>query len=306
MAEVLSPSERLSPTERRIMTELLYNSRQPLSSLAKKMRMSKQLVAYKIKKLVEKGYIKGFITVVDWNRIGYIRGTVNLKLLPMSKQQEEKVLKAILSLGITVLFKCEVEWDLIVGIVAKNIQEFAEKIALLKQILKEKLTNLTCLIHLSSITLCPVTIWEEIGESKIVTYLGPQKKCEEIDGKDRLILSAISINAKDSYMELSKMTGLPPETIRYRLKLLEKRKIIAGYTVSLDPNLENLHLNRIFLSLNMPSEENIKKVTTFLLNLKQIRRVIRVMPDYDIAYDIRVNGGKELRKVKMEVASHVY
>jgi len=74
----------------------------------------------------------------------------------------------------------------------------------------------------------------------------------------------------------------------------------------LGPNLENMHNYRVFVRLNRPSKENIAKLTLFLLNLKQIRRVVSVFGNFDVYYDILVPNGEEHRRVKRQVEQRFY
>lgn len=298
--------ERLTLSDWKILAELLGNSRQPLNAIARKVRISKQMVAYRMDRMAKRGDIDAFIAVVDYSRIGYTKFYLNLNVAPMSKEQEEEAFREILALGVVVLFKCEVEWNLLVGILAKNVRDAAEKNARIRQILKDKLTNASYSIYLGATICYPAVVSRRQDQSKIIASIGNATKPEQLDEKDELVLGAVSTNSRASYVELSKMTGLPPETVRYRLKLLEKRKIIASYTISLNPNLEGLHYYRVYISLNNPTEENVKKVSLFLLNLRQIRRVIRVVSNYDIVYDILVSSGDELRQVKKEVEQKFY
>ena len=298
--------EQLTATDWKILGELLGNSHQPLNAIAKKARISKQVASYRIGRMVKNGDIRAFIAVVDYSRIGYTKFYLNLNVAPMSKEQEEEVSREILSLGVIVFYKCEMEWNYLIGILAKNVRDAAEKNARIRQILKDRLTNGAYSIYLGATICYPPPVSRGPDLSKIIASIGNAAKPELIDDKDVLVLGAISTNARASYVELSEMTGLPPETVRYRLKLLEKKKIIAGYTISLNPNLEGMHYYRIYISLNNPTEENVRKVTLFLLNLRQTRRVIRVVSNYDIIYDILVSSGDELRQVKKQVEEKFY
>jgi DNA-binding Lrp family transcriptional regulator len=53
--------EKLDVKDRKILYHLDLDSRQPFSQLGKKVGLSKDLVAYRVKKLHERGIIKNFI-----------------------------------------------------------------------------------------------------------------------------------------------------------------------------------------------------------------------------------------------------
>ncbi|MCK5031014.1 MAG: AsnC family transcriptional regulator, partial [Thermoplasmatales archaeon] len=57
--------------DRKILYELDYDSRQSLSQIGKKVGLHKNVVIYRIKRLVEKGIIMDFYTVIDSFKLGY-------------------------------------------------------------------------------------------------------------------------------------------------------------------------------------------------------------------------------------------
>ena len=62
---------KLDIKDRKILYHLDFDSRQSYRSLGKKVGLSKDIVALRVKKLQEKGIIKGFFAVVDYAKLGY-------------------------------------------------------------------------------------------------------------------------------------------------------------------------------------------------------------------------------------------
>ncbi len=63
--------EKLDLKDRKILYELDINSRQSFSQLGKRVGLHKDVVAYRVKKLQEKGIIKNFITEINNYKTGY-------------------------------------------------------------------------------------------------------------------------------------------------------------------------------------------------------------------------------------------
>ena len=55
---------KIDKKDMKILANLFVNSRQSDSSIAKKVRLSKQVVNYRIKNLIDKGIIKTFRTII--------------------------------------------------------------------------------------------------------------------------------------------------------------------------------------------------------------------------------------------------
>ncbi|MBU1703940.1 MAG: winged helix-turn-helix transcriptional regulator, partial [Nanoarchaeota archaeon] len=70
---------RLDKIDAKILAELDKNSKIPFSSLAKKLKISREIVKYRIKKLVNQGIIRSFTTMINPAKLGYMIYKVYLK-----------------------------------------------------------------------------------------------------------------------------------------------------------------------------------------------------------------------------------
>jgi Lrp/AsnC family leucine-responsive transcriptional regulator len=64
--------DKLDIIDRRILYQLDLNSRQSFTQIGKKVRLRKNLVAYRIKRMQQEGIITGFWTLIDSYKLGYI------------------------------------------------------------------------------------------------------------------------------------------------------------------------------------------------------------------------------------------
>ena len=56
----------------------------------------------------------------------------------------------------------------------------------------------------------------------------------EVESKDRQILSLLAVDGRMSFTDLGKATDLSTSAVHQRVKRLEQRGVITGYTASLD------------------------------------------------------------------------
>ena len=63
--------EKLDLKDRKILYHLDLNSRQSFRSIGKKVGLSRDVIASRVKKLQEKGIVKGFYAMVDYLKLGY-------------------------------------------------------------------------------------------------------------------------------------------------------------------------------------------------------------------------------------------
>jgi len=292
---------KLSVTDRKILAQLLCDSRQPISRIAAKARVSKQNASSRIASLLARGSIGSFVSLIDCERIGYSVHIFNFKLKPVSARKERQVIAELLSLGVLSLLKCEGEWDLSLSIASEGTADLAKKSLRLHRALRGIVLSMHWAVHLGTSTAVPRAFSSAQDSPRRPVELGAQCSQERINQKDKGILSAIASNTRISYSDLGKQTGMPPETARYHLKSLEARKIIKGYTINLGSDLEGFRHYRVFLNLSSPTEENVRAVASFLISLPQVRRVTRIVSEYELMYDVRASGEREMREINQSV-----
>ena len=64
--------EKIDVKDRKILYELDINARRSNASIGRKVGLGKDLVNRRIKKLIDKGVIRYFYTMIDATRLGYI------------------------------------------------------------------------------------------------------------------------------------------------------------------------------------------------------------------------------------------
>ena len=80
-----------------ILAELDKNCRQPINQIAKIAGLSKDTTKYRIKRLEEKGIIKGYRTVIDTGKLGFTAYRLLIQFTSMPKEKEEEVKQHLLT-----------------------------------------------------------------------------------------------------------------------------------------------------------------------------------------------------------------
>ena len=62
--------------DKKILNELIVNSRIQLSKLGKNVRLSRENVYYRIQNMIKKKIIKDFVTFIDYKAIGFNHFTI--------------------------------------------------------------------------------------------------------------------------------------------------------------------------------------------------------------------------------------
>ena len=75
--------------DKKLLYELDFQARLPLSSLARKIGLSKQGVEYKLHNLVKKRVIKGFYPVINVPKLGYLYCRLSFSMKNLTSKREQ-------------------------------------------------------------------------------------------------------------------------------------------------------------------------------------------------------------------------
>ena len=78
--------------DRKIIYQLDLNARQSNAQIAKKVRTSKEVVNYRIKRLEKDGYISGYHTIINFWKLGYQTIRIYLKFIDISPENKKKLI----------------------------------------------------------------------------------------------------------------------------------------------------------------------------------------------------------------------
>lgn len=85
----------------------------------------------------------------------------------------------------------------------------------------------------------------------------------KIDLKDKKILATLAMNARLSPSKIGRIVGLSKDAVRHRINQLEKKGIIRGSLVVLNPSKAGYYLHTLLLKFKSLSEKKENKIIEF-------------------------------------------
>ncbi|MGV8151592.1 MAG: Lrp/AsnC family transcriptional regulator [Candidatus Nanoarchaeia archaeon] len=227
--------EKLDLIDKKILYYLELDSRQTISKLAKELKISRSVALYRINRLKEKGIIKSYIAEINSPKIGYILFRIYLNFSNASKSQQEEFISDFTKrknlFGITrVLGK----WDISLSLIVENLYE-------LENFKKELLLNYNSMIGnyeisiLSELEYFPKDFL--ISEKRINlkgTKIGLDSNPLSLEEIDKKILLELGNNSNLSLLYLANKMKISLNTLKKRIKKLEREKIILAYRIFID------------------------------------------------------------------------
>ena len=108
----------------------------------------------------------------------------------------------------------------------------------------------------------------------------------ELDGKDIQLLEILEKNSKTAVQEIAEKTGIPASTVHHRIKKLEAKKIIKGYTAILNEKI----MGKGFSAYVMVNGSPEKYLDKEFFQHKYVAEVSAVTGNYDLIIKIQCNN----------------
>lgn len=108
----------------------------------------------------------------------------------------------------------------------------------------------------------------------------------ELDEKDRRILQLLNKNARISLTKISRKTGIPIDTVRYRIRQMEENEVF-NYAVIINPPKMGYPLfNVLYLQLINFSAERETKLVAYVESHPHLVYASKISGKYDFAVGV--------------------
>lgn len=285
----------------KILNQLDLNCRQSDAEIGKKVRLSKQVVNYRIKKLVDEGIITSFFPQVNIAKLGYGAHKVYLQFGGLTEEKEEEMWDYLIGQrNIVWVITCSGKWDLVFGIVSRNIEQF-------DQVLTDFMNNYSDYIVNRAITVFnKATIhhrkWLLKQKQQPVYWLiGGKIEEVKIDGIDKKILNVLNENARMHIIEISKKVEVSSSLIIQRLKKLQEKGIIKAFRIGLNRKKLGMNYCKAFIYYQSKTSEKENQLLAYCYNLSNILGVSKSIGPWDLELEFEVNNYDDFHKAMKEM-----
>lgn len=282
--------KQLIKKDMKILRELDFQARQPLSIIAKKVGLSKEVVHYRIQQLEQKGIITGYYPVIDLSKLGYLFCRLTYELEKVDSKIENTFLelaKATPSIGWFV-----VRGNMDIGLVAytKTVAEAKDVMDTIANkfypVIKKKIPSIATKIYHFRRNYLYGTKEDE----QLVLGEGASVKIDEVDKK---ILLLLVNNARMQYTKMTNNIDLTSMAIMKRIKRMEKEKLILGYRCALDlSKLGYLH-QKVILYIENISSSRKKSLIQYLRVHPNAVYITEVLSSCDLEFEVHVKSMSE-------------
>ena len=129
---------------------------------------------------------------------------------------------------------------------------------------------------------------------------------EDLDALDRQIVALLSADGRMSYTELAKTTGLSTSAAHQRVRRLEQRGVITGYTATIDPQAIGLPMTA-FVSISPIDPADPDDIPDRVAHLAAVESCYSVAGDHNYVLKVRVASPLALEQLlsDLRASAHV-
>lgn len=283
---------KLDSKDRKILYELDKNTRLSNSEIGRRVRLSKEVVKYRIDRMMKSGPIIRFYTLTNYFKIGIVKYKLYLRLRDVDSEKLEEIGNYFKSRKKTEWdVTCTGRWDMIIGFLVRNINEFDQEVQNMmnrfSQHIQEKaMTTTLYLAH----HLREFLSYSSATEMKRIIYHTIADKPAAVDDTDLEILRIITNNGRMPVREIASKLHTTPRVVQYRMRRMEKENIILAYKVHLDPKKMGNIFCKAIIYLRPSTKERLNEFVGYCSSLPDAVWPQRVMGSWDFELDFEIES----------------
>jgi len=286
-----------SKTDLKIILYLYNHCRDPYTKIAKECELSRKQVEYGIKKYEKNGLIKKYLTIFNYNQLGFNQFVIVWMRIKKDKdtiKRELSSMKNVISTGDVIT-----QYNLFVNFICKDMQEFEKIYYSFLDNHKENIEEYEIFL-VSSFEFFPLKILKTKYEQKNLKLIEEKDNKIELTKQDLMILKELEKNARIPIIDIAKKTNISSELIHYKLKQFNKNNLIKGTRIQFD--LEKLKLNGALYVMRInKSESLVKKIKTFCKDHTYINGLSFGISEYNFFIQIFYENDEQLRKTIKDI-----
>jgi Lrp/AsnC family leucine-responsive transcriptional regulator len=268
--------------DKKLLFELDKNSRLSLTELARKLKTSKEVIHYRLNKLIDEKVILRLHTIPYTYRFGLTAYKIYLRLHDISRENLDSLIEYLMKdkdvfwIGIS-----KGRWDIIFGIWAKNIEDFF--------IIQDKiLERFSKYIQDKELSISRESLqynrrWMYHDNSPVLEFnFGEKESKIDLDEEDRSILNELIRNSREKVIDIADKTKLSVDIVSYRIKKMEKQKIIRGYKCLWNVSKLGFTTCKAFVYFKNITEEKKKEFINYCKNIDNTINIVITFAPWDL------------------------
>ncbi len=284
---------KLSEKDKKILSLLDLDARTKITELAKALKVSKEVVFYRLKRLESSGIIENYSPVINPYALGKYSFHLYLSFSNKDLEERRKFGSQLINLpGIRRVVHAYGKWDFILTYHFDTIKDFEDHYEQLLEKYEEFITEKRISVIISTTLLQRRKLYQELKADFKKIEFGLVNETYEIKEKEEKIINELIKNARISLVDLSRASKLSLPTVRNILDNLNEKGVIVGYYTNY--NYEKFGLDHYKLLISLKKRSTLKQTKAFLEMQPQVIQIQVPLGSPDLEIELYVDSLQEL------------
>jgi len=296
--------KKIDLKDKKILYFLDLNSRESYRSIGKKVGLSKDVVASRVKKLKDNGVITNFHTAVDYCLLGFTSFRFYLNFQYVTEEIKNDIVNYFINEKyIKFIHSTEGSFDFSLIAHAKDISKiyFIWEKVLSKY--RDYFANQVFSAVYKTSVFCFSFLLDESDEerkSRKSYDLMSKGKIIHIDKTDLNILKQIIVNARMPTVEIAKNLDSTPTVINYRINKLIKSGVIIGFKTNI--NFSKIGYRLFKVDINLKDHRILDKIIEYVMINPNLFEVIKSVGYSDVELVYILKNVKDLHEIIADIS----
>ncbi|MDP1694885.1 MAG: winged helix-turn-helix transcriptional regulator [Candidatus Woesearchaeota archaeon] len=277
--------------DKKILVALMKNARIPLTQLSKKLNASREVITYRINKLIKEKIIIKFITNINTKQLGFSSASVFVSIKTKREEEFKEYLNKCPFIAWTSEFSGA--WNFGIEVYGKNNDEIHNRCMIIYDKFKEDIRDHRLTIHRKT-----QHFYEKYFDAPVESK---QKEIHsyKIDEKDKIILKELAEDSRISVVALTEKIKLTAPAIIHRIKQLQQSGYIQKFSIFIDPSKIGVYQYSIFI-INKNMDQRTKLIA-HLSRHPTVTFIIEYLGDPFLEFGLVLKDPYELRKTLQKI-----
>src|SRR3989338_1011803 len=292
----------LDKKDRKLLYEVDLNARAGTSELGKRIGLSQEGAFYRLQRLEKRGIIAKYMILLNFAKLGYTGFGIYARFQNVTKEEKAKVIEELkVHHHIYWLWGVGGKIDVAFALMAKNVIHFNEMFTEIASKYVQVLKDLTVSIRVELVQFPrEYLIKKETHPGKSPRF-GGFIESEQLKKVDELLLKEIANNARLSVLELAKRVQKPASTVGGRLKQLETKGIIQGYSAQIRCQEFGYQSYQLFIKAHNLTKQNKRRLLAYCQAHANIIFYIETVGEWNFELIYEIESQKQLQDLIIEL-----
>jgi DNA-binding Lrp family transcriptional regulator len=284
----------LDTIDKRILYELDIQGDRSFDDIGRILKIPKETIAFRVKRLIKNGVIKGFPTTIHVSRLGYYYNKFFLKFQKTTIEKESEIVEYLRHHSSIAYFaSLEGRYDVTFLVIAKNVDELQSFLNPFKSKFGEYILDQE-ILTMTQVHRFNFRFFYSDGTIETDTYpedLTPTN----IDNIDYSIIKSLAKNSRENLSSIARQTKNHVNVVRYRIDKLRKLGILGKPVLDIEFN--KFGVEHYQINLLLKNQSFITPIVEMATEIPESTFATVTLGKYDLALEFAVANNSKIKEI---------